>query len=119
MNTSYYLISHLASVAENDRGPNVVGGMVTFFAKKLGLDEKLDALDEVEGNHRIDLDLCVNMRMINAANVQSRRKFYQLINMERSILLPNPARTDTDLKQTGFTHLLLGEPRGRTGSTES
>lgn len=37
MNTCYYLISHLASIAEHSKGLIVVGGLVSYIAEKLGL----------------------------------------------------------------------------------
>lgn len=93
VNTCYYLISHLASIAEHGRGLTVVGGMVTYIAEKLGLDGKLDDLEEVEGNMHIDLELCSSMQMIKQSE-RRRDRYYLLISRQRSILLPDNTRTD-------------------------
>lgn len=72
VNTKYYLITHLASVAEGDKGKNVIGGLITYIGQHLGLGASLDGMERVPGGTLIDLDVCTNMLMIKPINLKSR-----------------------------------------------
>ena len=65
MNTFHYLINHFANVASSTSGDIVVGGLITYIAIKFELRENIEALDGVEGNLVLDLNVCVQMNLIS------------------------------------------------------
>lgn len=85
VNTCYYLINHLASIAEHGTGLTVVGGLISNIAGKFGLDDRTVGLKAVEGNMGIDLVLCANMQMIRPIKRGSETRYYLSISRERSI----------------------------------
>jgi hypothetical protein len=94
VNTGYYLLNHLASVAAaKSKGKIVVGGVIRFISKKLGANARA-AGDYLEGNYEIDLEFCKNIRMVREVD-GSNTNYQLLIYGKDSILLPNPSRTDT------------------------
>lgn len=92
VNTGYYLLSHLAQVAESTSGKIAVGGVVTYIAEHLGMDlsEEHQGLD---GGDEIDINTCIQMRIIKPFDV-NRQRFRLLISDKDSILLPNPDKTN-------------------------
>jgi hypothetical protein len=92
VNTGYYLLSHLASVAAANRGKIAVGGVISFIAVKMG--SVISAEDvHMDGNYAIDIDFCKNIHMVRDLG---DKKNFQLLRFggEDSIVLPNPSRTD-------------------------
>jgi len=93
VNTGYYLLRHLASVAAASKGKIVVGGLISFISWKMG-GHFATQEGGLDGNYLIDLAFCQNIHMIRAIE-GSTKNFQYLIFGEDSILLPNPSRTDT------------------------
>ena len=66
MNTCYYLLDHLSSDGKkkaNEKGDIVVGGIITYIARRFGVGEN-KGINKIEGNNRLDLDTLIAMFMI-------------------------------------------------------
>lgn len=68
--------------------------MVTYIVQKLGLAERLNYQDVLDGDMSIDMDICESMFLVRDTN-KARTWFHLLVDKQKSILLPNPVRTDT------------------------
>jgi hypothetical protein len=90
VNTGYYLLSHMASVAGAHKGKIVVGGVISFIAYKLGL--LLPDEEAYTANYEIDIDFCKNIHMVR--DLGNKVNFQLLIFGKDSIVLPDPSRTD-------------------------
>jgi len=66
VNTYYYLLDYLVSVAKkkpDDKSEIVVGGIITFIARKMGVGEE-NGINKIEGNIRLKLDTFTSMLII-------------------------------------------------------
>jgi len=95
VNTCYYLLDYLAYVGAKpeNRVDIVVGGIITFIARKFGVGED-NMINPIEGNNRLNIETFISMNFINPhppANIT-----YELrLNVPLLFILPNPSRTDT------------------------
>jgi len=55
VNTCYYLLDYLASIgAKSDSRAEMVGGIITFIARKFGVGED-NRINLIEGNNRLNI----------------------------------------------------------------
>jgi hypothetical protein len=97
VNTCYYLLDYLVSVAKkkpDEKSEIVVGGIITFIARKMGVGEE-NGITRIEGNNRLDLDTLTTMFFIrpygSTHNYQYEWKFNRAHCL---IILPNQAITN-------------------------
>ena len=67
VNICYYLIDYLVSIARkksDDKGDMVVGGIMTFIARKFGVNMS-KGINRIEGNYYLDLEL---MSLLTTSN---------------------------------------------------
>jgi len=83
VNTGYYLLSHLTSVAAAPKGKIVVGGLISFISWKMR-GHFATQESGMDGNCLIDLAFCQNIHMIRAIE-GSKTNFQYLIFGEDSI----------------------------------
>ena len=63
VNICYYLLAYLVSIAKNksdDKGDIVVGGIITFIARKFGVNVS-ERINRIEGNNFLNLDTLTYM----------------------------------------------------------
>ena len=65
VNTCYYLLDYLASIGvkSNNRAEIVVGGIITFIARKFGVGED-NGMNPIEGNNRLTIETLISMNFI-------------------------------------------------------
>ena len=65
VNTCYYLLDYLASLSSKPEGKGeiVVGGIITYIAKKFGVGED-QGLNWIKGNNRLNIATLVAMNFI-------------------------------------------------------
>ena len=66
VNTCYYLLDYLFSIAQkklDDKSEIVVGGIITFIARKMRVS-KNSGITRIEGNNSLDLDTLTTMSFI-------------------------------------------------------
>ena len=65
VNTCYYLLDYLASIGvkSNNRAEIVVGGIITFIARKFGVGEE-NEINPIEGNNRLNIETLISMNFI-------------------------------------------------------
>jgi len=100
VNTCFYLFDHLASVgAKSDsKGVIVVGGIITYIARKFGVGED-KGLNQIEGNNRLNIEALISMNFIKphpSANITFELQLHVPLCL---IILPNPSRTNTEVKE--------------------
>jgi len=98
VNTCYHLLDYLASIGakSNNRAEIVVGGIITFIARKFGVGED-NEMNTIEGNNRLTIETLISMNFIKhhpPANIT-----YELrLNITLLFILPNPSRTNTGVE---------------------
>ena len=100
VNTCVYLFDHLASVgAKSDsKGVIVVGGIITYIARKFGVGED-KGLNQIEGNNRLNIETLIAMNFIKPhppANITFELQLHVPLCL---IILPNPSRTNTEVEE--------------------
>jgi len=66
VNICYYLIDYLVLIARkkpDDKSDIVVGGIITFIARKFGVNMS-KGINRIEGNYYLDLDTLTTMSFI-------------------------------------------------------
>ena len=66
VNICYYLIDYLVSIARKkpyDKSDIVVGGIITFIARKFGVNMS-KGINRIKGNYYLDLDTLTTMSFI-------------------------------------------------------
>jgi len=88
VNICYYLIEYLVSIARknpDDKGDVVVGGIITFIARKFGANMS-KGNNRIEGNYYLDLDTLTTMSFIRNHNFQYE---WRVNRANCLIILPN------------------------------
>ena len=124
VNTCYYLLDYLVFVARkkpNEKSEIVVGGIITFIARKMGVGEE-SGLNKIEGNNRLDIDTLTSMLIIRPYGPPHRYQYELRLNRAQClIILPNPARTDMWVVENLFyvrTNPHVQEDHGEDGDEE-
>ena len=98
VNTCYYLLDYLVSVAKkkpDEKSEIMVGGITAFIAKKMGVGEE-SGINRIEENNRLDLDTLTTMFFIRPYGPPQNYQYELRLNRAQClIILPNPSRTDT------------------------
>jgi len=100
VNTCYYLLDYLASVgAKSDvRSEIVVGGIITFIARKFGVVED-QGINRIEGNNRLNIDTLIVMNFIKPHPPDNMTHELKLNVPLCLIILPNPSRTNIAVEE--------------------
>jgi len=96
VNTCYYLLDYLASLGSkpDGKGEIVVGGIITYIARKFGVGED-QGLNRIEGNN---IETLVAMNFIKPHPPDNMTYELQLNVPLCLIILPNPSRTNTEVE---------------------
>ena len=100
VNTCYYLLEHLSSIGNkraDKKGEIVVGGIITYIARRFGMGEN-KGINMIEGTNKLDIDTLIAMHMIKP---QPGRITFELKLSTPHILFvhPNPPRTDPEVAE--------------------
>jgi len=100
VNICYYLIDYLVLIARkkpDDKSDIVVGGIITFIARKFGVNMS-KGINRIEGNYYLDLDTLTTMYFIRT-HVPSHNFQYKwrLNRVNCLIILPNPDITNPEV----------------------
>ena len=98
VNTCYYLLDYLASIGvkSNNRAEIVVGGIITFIARKFGVGEE-NEINPIEGNNRLNIETLISINFIKL-NPPANITYEFRLNVPLLFILPNPSRTDTGVE---------------------
>jgi len=94
------MLDYLASVgAKFDvRSEIVVGGIITFIARKFGVGED-QGINRIEGNSRLNIDTLIAMKFIKPHPPDNMTYELKLNVPLCLIILPNPSRTNTEVEE--------------------
>jgi hypothetical protein len=97
VNTCFYMLDYLASIGTK---PNyiadiVVGGVITFIARKFGVSED-EGINPIEGNNRLNIETLISMKFIKH---RPPLQYALKLNVPILFLLPNPSRTNTKVEE--------------------
>ena len=100
VNTCYYLLDYLASVRTkfDGKGEIVVGGIITYIARKLGVSED-QGINQIKGNNRLNIETLIAMNFIKPHPPDNMTYELQLNVPLCLIILPNPSRTNTEVEE--------------------
>jgi len=100
VNTCFYLLDYLASVGTRSdcKGDIVVGGIITFIARKFGVGED-QGINLIEGNNRLNKDTIIAMNFIKPHPPDNMTFELQLHVPLCLIILSNPSRTNTEVEE--------------------
>jgi len=100
VNTCYYLFDYLASLSSKPEGKGeiVVGGIITYIARKFGVGED-QGLNRIECNNRLNIEILIAMNFIKPHPPDNMSYELQLNVPIRLIILPNPSRTNTEVEE--------------------
>jgi len=100
MNTCYYLLDYLISVAKkklDEQSEIVVGGITAFIAKKFGVSENR-GITGIEGNYYLDLDTLTTMFFLRPYVPSHNYQYEWKVNRANClIILPNPIITNPEV----------------------
>jgi hypothetical protein len=100
VNTCYYLFNYLVSIAKKKpdaKSEIVVGGIITFIARKMGVGEE-NGITRIEGKNRLDLDTLTTMFFIRHYGPTHNYQYEWKVNRAHClIILPNPTITNPGL----------------------
>ncbi|RHN74170.1 hypothetical protein MtrunA17_Chr2g0307271 [Medicago truncatula] len=97
VNTCFYLLDYLSHVGNrfDSRGEIVVGGIITYIARQLGVGED-QGITKIEGINRLNIETLIFMNFIRPRPPMS----YTLkLNVPILIILSNPSRTNTEVEE--------------------
>jgi len=100
VNTCFYLLDYLALVGAKSsaRSEIVVGGIITFIARKFGVGED-QGLNRIEGNNRLTIETLIAINSIKPHSPDNITFELQLNVPLCLIILPNPSRTKTEVEE--------------------
>ena len=91
-----YLVS-IAKVKLDDKGDIVVGGIITFIARKFGVGVS-KGINRIEGNCYLDLDTLTTMSFIRTHGPTHNYQYEWRINRANClIILSNPVITNLEV----------------------
>jgi len=100
VNTCFYLLDYLASVGAKSsvRSEIVVGGIITYIARKFGVGED-QGINIIEGNNRLNIETLIAINFIKPHPFANITFELQLNVPLCLIILPNPSRTNTEVEE--------------------
>ena len=100
VNICYYLLDYLVSVANkkpDDKSDIVVGGIITFIARKIGVSEE-NEINKIEGKIRLNLDTLTSMFFLKPYGLSHKYQYEWKVNRDNClIILPNPDVTNPEV----------------------
>ena len=94
------MIDYLVSIARkkpDDKSDIVVGGIITFIARKFGVNMS-KGINRIEGNYYLDLDTLTTMSFIRTHGPSHNFQYEWRVNRANFlIILPNPDITNPEL----------------------
>ena len=92
------MLDYLASIGAkpDSRAEIVVGGIITFIARKFEVGED-NGINPIEGNNRFNIETIIAMNFIKPhppANITYKLK----LNVPLLFILPNPSQIDTGVE---------------------
>ena len=100
VNICYYLLDYLVSLAKkkpDDKGDIVVGGIITFIARKFGVGEG-SGMNKIEGSIYLSLDTLTSMFFLKPHGYTHNFQFeWKVNNANCLIILPNPDITNPEV----------------------
>lgn len=108
VNATAFMLAHMKCFCTRGTGPICIGGLMTFIAHALGLNNELSTLQPID-IHFLDMDACCNMRLVRAR--QDDRYYLMTRNYAViSIILPCSAYTYVKHKNNWIYDLTAPEP---------
>jgi len=100
VNTWYYLLDYLAFVGtkSDDVSDIVVGGIITFIARKFGVGEDQE-INRIEGHNILNIDTLIAMNFIKPHPPDNMTYELKLNVTLCLFILLNPSRTDTGVEE--------------------
>ena len=97
VNTCFYLLDYLSSIGArpDNRAEIVVGGIITFIARKFEVGEE-DGINPIEGNNRLNIETLVAMNFIK---IHPPMTYALQLRIPLLFLLPNPSRTNPEVEE--------------------
>jgi len=94
------LLDHLVSIVKkkpDDKGDIVVGGIITFIARKFGVNVS-EGINMIDGNIRLNLDTLTSMFFLKPYGLSHNFQFEWKVNRANClIILPNPDITNPEV----------------------
>jgi len=100
VNICYYLLDHLVSIAKkkpDDKGDIVLGGIITFIARKFGVNVS-EGINRIEGNIRLNLDILTSMCFLKPYGLSHNYQYEWKVNRANCLIIPpNPDITNPEV----------------------
>ena len=100
VNICYYLLDYLVSIAKkkpDDKGDIMVGGIITFIARKFGVSLN-QGIKRIEGNNYLDLDTLTTMSFLKTHGpTHNYQHEWRIIRANCLIILPNQIITNLEV----------------------
>jgi len=100
VNICYYLLNYLVSIARkkpDDKGDIVVGGIITFIARKFRVNVN-KGINKIEGNCHLDLDTLTTMSFLRIHGLSHNYQYEWRVNRDNClIILSNPDITNPEV----------------------
>jgi len=100
VNICYYLLDYLVSIAKKklaDKGDIMVGGIITFIARKFGVSLNQGS-KRIKGNNYLDLDTLTTMSFLRTHDPTHNYQYEWRINRANClIILPNLIITNPEV----------------------
>jgi len=97
VNICYYLFDYLVSIAKkksDDKGDIVVSGIITFIARKFGVNVS-EWINRIDGNNYLNLDTLTSMLFLKPYGLSQKCQYVWKVNRANClIILPNPDITN-------------------------
>ena len=94
------MLDHLVSIVKkkpDDKGDIVVGGIITFIARKFGVNVS-EGINMIDGNIRLNLDTLTSMFFLKPYGLSHNFQFEWKVNRANClIILPNPDITNPEV----------------------
>ena len=98
INICYYLLDYLVSIVKkkpNDKGDIMVGGIITFLARKFGVSVN-QGIKRIEGNYYLDLYTILSFLRTHDPTHNYQYE-WRIIRAYCLIILPNPDITNPEV----------------------
>jgi hypothetical protein len=97
---AYYLVS-IARKKPDDKGIIVVGGIITFIARKFGVSVN-QGIKRIEGNYYLDLYTFTTLSFLRTHGPTRNYQYERRIIRAILIILPNPNITNPEVVENLF-----------------
>ena len=89
VNIWYYLLDYLVSIAKkkpDDKGDIVVGGVITFNARKFGVNVS-EGINRIEGNIRLNVDTITSMFFLKPYGLSHNYQYEWKVNRANCLIV--------------------------------